>query len=126
MADGSALRRPVCPRNGQPGRGVPLRTLLHQVRAPWRFAVTPDAWFHCGDPHCAVVYFDTGGTLIARDDLRTVTDHGERLLCHCFGITQHDLDTRPDLAAFVVAQTRAGNCACEVRNPSGRCCLREL
>jgi len=29
----------------------------------------------------------------------------------------------PGIRDFVVAQTRLGLCACDTRNPSGRCCL---
>jgi hypothetical protein len=52
-----------------------------------------------------------------------------RTLCYCFDIRFSDLS---DAAAakqcreFVINQTRNKVCACEQRNPSGRCCLRDF
>lgn len=56
------------------------------------------------------------------------------LLCYCFGYTKADLEreqrNRTDGASSILEtireRTRAGECACEVRNPTGRCCLGEV
>jgi len=51
------------------------------------------------------------------------------MLCHCFDIAESTYrnaladGTAEATKAFVVQQTKDGLCACESRNPSGRCCL---
>lgn len=49
---------------------------------------------------------------------------GSDLVCYCFAITGE----RADAASFGYVRERvlAGGCACEVKNPSGKCCLPEL
>jgi hypothetical protein len=51
---------------------------------------------------------------------------GDVLLCYCFGVSRADAACDPALRDFVVAATRDGQCACDTRNPSGRCCLKDL
>ena len=54
------------------------------------------------------------------------------LVCYCFGVGRSDLaraaaagDPEAPLRR-IVAEVRAGRCACEVKNPAGHCCLGEL
>ena len=48
------------------------------------------------------------------------------MLCYCFGVSRADFDRNPGTKDFVTAQTKAGLCACETSNPSGRCCLKDF
>ncbi|MDQ6957466.1 MAG: hypothetical protein Q9M21_09760, partial [Mariprofundaceae bacterium] len=54
------------------------------------------------------------------------------MLCHCFDISQSDyskaLQSKESgaMKAFVIQQTKDKLCACESRNPSGRCCLADF
>ncbi|MCK5920792.1 MAG: hypothetical protein KAG66_07615, partial [Methylococcales bacterium] len=48
------------------------------------------------------------------------------LLCYCYGVTCQQALNNPDAKAFVLAQTKLKNCACDTRNPSGRCCLKDF
>jgi hypothetical protein len=50
------------------------------------------------------------------------------LVCYCFRysrvtIQQSDGAGRAAMLADIVAGTRQGQCACELRNPQGSCCL---
>jgi hypothetical protein len=56
---------------------------------------------------------------------QTHPNHGD-LLCYCFGISREDFKRDPGLRDFVVAKTKAGECSCETKNPSGRCCLKDF
>lgn len=53
-------------------------------------------------------------------------------LCYCFGVTERMIreeiqrTDRSSVSARIRAEVKAGNCRCEVENPSGRCCLREV
>jgi hypothetical protein len=53
-------------------------------------------------------------------------------VCYCFGFTRQDIwdeicDTgKSTVAKRITAEIEAGRCACEVRNPSGKCCLGDI
>jgi hypothetical protein len=50
-------------------------------------------------------------------------------VCYCFGFTPKDIEGeigetgRSTVADRITAEVTAGRCACEVKNPSGKCCL---
>jgi hypothetical protein len=50
----------------------------------------------------------------------------EAMLCYCFDIHYGEAARDASLKRFVIEQTAAGCCSCEVRNPSGRCCLKDF
>ncbi len=123
----------VCSRNGRRYTGVALRTVLHHVRQPWARALTEQAYYFCDDPDCDVVYFGDDQSLLMRADLRHAVGQKsispDKTLCYCFDIDTSSLLTREEQVrarAFVIEQTRNANCDCEIRNPSGRCCLKNF
>lgn len=105
-----------------------MRTIAHHLRQPWAWRRADQRYFFCDDPACEVVYFGEDGSLIPATQLRTVVGikdaAADSLICYCFGVTWADALRDATAKEFVVAQTRAGLCACETRNPSGRCCLK--
>ncbi len=121
-----------CPLNGFPGRSVDWLTVAALGAGP----VPPRQGFWlCRDPQCDVVYFGSGGALLGRCDLRTspgFKGSGAGLLCYCFEVRRSDLAREiaergeTEIPDRIRAEVKAGNCACEVRNPSGRCCLGDL
>ena len=56
----------------------------------------------------------------------------EALVCYCFQYRRGDIAAelqatgRTSIADRIAAEVQADNCACEVRNPSGKCCLGEV
>jgi len=56
----------------------------------------------------------------------------EALVCYCFQHRRHDIeadllaDGRTSIPVRITAEVKAGNCACEVRNASGRCCFGDV
>ncbi len=93
------------------------------------------AVYLCLDTECSVVYFGDQGMQAHRNEIRTIPNFkvgGSDLACFCF---LHDSERIrrevEDLGASPTAESirRAvedKNCACEVHNPSGRCCLPEV
>lgn len=79
---------------------------------------------------CEIVYFGEDGSRILQAQLRTRVGSkqasGDALLCYCYGVTVDDARNDPAARDFVIAETRLGQCACETRNPSGRCCLKDF
>ncbi len=54
------------------------------------------------------------------------------LICYCFGHTVESARNeivctgKSTLVQNITKEIQAGNCACEIKNPSGRCCLGEV
>lgn len=82
-----------------------------------------------------MVYFSTEGECYTRDQVRAMgyekTANPADLVCHCFDVTavrvMDEYRSGDRLSNdFIVEQTRQQRCACEARNPSGRCCLKGI
>lgn len=122
----------TCPACARPGRAVAPKTVAALVRAgvePVR--LTDPGYRFCETSGCPVVYYSPGGVRIERDALRVPVHQkdggGDVPLCYCFGYTRERLAREGESAvAFVSGEVKAGRCACEVENPSGRCCLGDL
>lgn len=119
-----------CPHNGQAYAQVAASTLLHHLQQPWLQSLKDQRYYFCDDPDCEVVYFGEDDSVINKSQLRTRVGIKENdpdaLICYCFGISRQQAETCPEAKAFVIEQTRQSVCACETRNPSGRCCLKDF
>ena len=122
----------VCPVNGQVYAAVNHRTVLHHAKAPWAGQIPVQSYYFCTDPDCEVVYFGEDDRLLRRNDQRTTV--GQKAwtpdlpVCYCFDIRANDALAENAAIArqFVIDHTRDGSCDCAIRNPSGRCCLKEF
>jgi hypothetical protein len=134
QSDSSHSRCPSCERHG---RSVSLRTVQAQVSLSLR-ALAADRYAFCATVDCPVVYFAAGTEPITHQQLRErvfqKAPAGDTLVCYCFrhtvaALEASDAGERAAILADIIAGTREGQCACELRNPQGRCCLgnvREL
>ena len=118
-----------CPVNGKLYPEVPLKTLRHHIRNPWNVELPNQGYYFCSDPDCAVVYFGEDDSTLNTSQLRTTVwqkqGRPDSTLCYCFGVSVQQAAT-PAIKDFVVQQTKQSLCACEIRNPSGRCCLKDF
>jgi hypothetical protein len=85
-------------------------------------------WRFCATGECEVVYF--GHEQRFRPDDVTVPvfqkePAGHRLVCYCLGLTEDDAEIG-GAGVRIRALVKSGRCACELRNPQGRCCLGNL
>jgi hypothetical protein len=125
-----------CPRCGQPGRPVALRTLKHHVKPEHLKTVEAGQFHFCRTAGCDVVYFNDSGIVLTRADVRERIGLKETAdpvpLCYCFGFTEKmALDEirvtgRCTIPQRIAAEVKAGHCACEIRNPQGSCCLGDV
>ena len=120
-----------CPVNGKLYPQVGIKTVLHHVKRPWTREIHGPGFYFCDDPDCDVVYFDANNHLLRREAIRIdvgqKSRHARRAVCYCFDMTQADIEN--DLLRcrqFVVQRTRDAACDCEIRNPSGKCCLKDF
>lgn len=124
------LKKQCCPVNGNECSEVSARTISHHIHDVWHWQPSANRYFFCDDPACDVVYFGDDGSIIFRSQLRTrvgIKDlSNDSLLCYCFGVTKGDFLADPTTKDFLIAQTKAGLCACDTHNPSGRCCLKDF
>jgi len=102
--------------------------MLHQVRFPYNQSIQEDDYGFCSNKDCTTGYFSSAIT-IPKSQLQAFQSNQIAMLCHCFDIAKSAYraaladGTAEAMKAFVVQQTKNGLCACESRNPSGRCCL---
>jgi CopZ-like zinc binding protein len=123
-----------CPVSGTRSKQVDLLTVKSLVRH-LEFMMPAAQYYFCTAPGCNVVYFPSNPTAPAfsRDDLLVRVGAKEAdeqaTVCHCFGISRRQIRNeveatgRCSAAEKIKAEIQAGRCACEVKNPSGRCCL---
>jgi hypothetical protein len=86
----------------------------------------------CATPGCPVVYFGRDEAFVRDDVVVTVFQkepEGARTVCYCFAVTEADIRReivetgRSSAFERITALVNADRCACEVKNPQGRCCL---
>ena len=124
----------ACPANGARSKQVNLLTVRSLVRRlPLHMPATQ--YYFCEAYDCDVVYFavDPQAPIFRRDDLLVRVGAKEEAdpipVCYCFGFTRKDIENeiaatgRSTVADRITVEVKAGNCACEVKNPSGKCCL---
>ena len=124
-----------CPCCGASAKPVGRVTLIQQVIAPLNQQLPPDGFF-CASAKCNTVYFFDGGSVIeshqVRSEVGQKSTKADRPICYCFDINlsivmeESEKTGASASKAFVVEQTKLKNCACEIRNPSGKCCLKEF
>lgn len=119
----------TCPANQKDYIEVQLKTILHHVKNPWQKTFSEEKYYFCTDPECEIIYFGLKGSTITKDELRTPVgikeDDQEALICYCFGVSKRAAE-QPEIKEFVKQQTKEGLCACDIQNPSGRCCLKDF
>ncbi|MCZ6507879.1 MAG: (2Fe-2S)-binding protein [Acidobacteria bacterium] len=122
-----------CPASGFEGKRVADRAT---VAALTKGRVPPKQEFRlCRDAECEVVYYGSAGTVLTLSDLSVqpgFKSGSDGLVCYCFLHSKADIRRQlgetgeTDIFESIKDEVQAGNCACEVRNPSGKCCLGEV
>ena len=127
----------MCVRCGGQSKSVSRRTVLSMIKPEFLEAALNGTYRFCQSRECPVVYFEEKGTrVVTVGDLRIIV--GVKAItdpipvCYCFGFDESHLrdeiahtgkTTIPERISRLV---REGLCACDVRNPSGNCCLGEV
>ncbi|MBI3942740.1 MAG: copper chaperone Copz family protein [Chloroflexi bacterium] len=138
VEDGCAVPTPNvtarCPVCGQKGKPVDTQTVKALLAVSLE-RVRPVSYFFCRTANCPVVYFTADG-----QQTFTINDIRERVyqkepqaddvfVCYCFRHTPGSiraellLTDESTVAESITAGVKAGQCACEIRNPQGSCCL---
>ncbi len=127
----------ACPVNGARSKQVDMLTVKSLVRQ-LPLGMPDTQYYFCEAPGCDAVYFplDTQAPLFRREDLVVRVGAKEiedpLLMCYCFGFTRQDIcdeirsTGKSTVAKRITAEVEAGRCACEMKNPSGKCCLGDV
>jgi len=127
----------ACPVNGARSKQVDVLTVKSLVRQ-LPLGMPNTQYYFCEAPGCDAVYFplDTQAPLFRREDLVVRVGAKEiedpLLVCYCFGFTRQDIwdeirsTGKSTVAKRITAEVEAGRCACEMKNPSGKCCLGDV
>jgi hypothetical protein len=97
-------------------------------------AVRDANYLFCRTSNCPVVYFTADGTqTFTTGDVRERVyqkelDSDDVLVCYCFGHALGEIRSASGELARVIVENinagiQAGQCACDLRNPQGSCCL---
>lgn len=123
-----------CPRDRSQGKPVKVLTLKSLLVPQALERLNPPADYQfCSSANCPVVYFSAAGDVFTTDDLKVPVfqkDPGEDVpICYCFGWTRRRIQAIDESFSIVDSITKhiqAGRCGCEVNNPQGRCCLKNV
>jgi hypothetical protein len=122
-----------CPICGQPGKSVETKTLKQMIQSWHLELVNKPGFLFCRSADCDIVYFHPEGACFRKSDVRVRVGLKETedpsLICYCFGFTEAmaveeiRATGQCTIPQRITAEVKAENCACEIRNPQGSCCL---
>lgn len=121
---------PICGEKGKPVQGQTVKALLSVSLRQ----VQDEAYLFCKTPTCPVVYFLPGGEQTFRvEQVRERVYQKEPVsedvvVCYCFRHTVADIraaspESRLEIVEDINQGISTGQCACDLRNPQGSCCL---
>ncbi len=134
VCETTAVQVTACPQCGQKGKKVDSITLKAMLEVSLLALRDVDYRF-CRTADCPVVYFaDDGRQTFSKDQLRVLVHQKEPddetvPVCYCFRHSPATIQAEllATGASTVVDEInggiKAGQCACEIRNPQGSCCL---
>ncbi len=122
-----------CPTCGQKGQLVATQTVQAMLAISLE-AIRPGLYYFCRTTDCPVVYFSETGQVFHESHLRERVfqkhPHDYQIfVCYCFRHTpgtireEWEQTGRSTVVQRITAGIQQGQCACEIRNPQGTCCL---
>ncbi len=128
---------PVCPMNEQVVKPVGRITVETLVKPEIKSQLLPQPYYFCNAPDCDTVYVSAlGDHLITKDQLSVrvgIKEQDDPIpICYCFNFDrqaiQEDFRNKgsTEILKIITARVKAGECQCELTNPSGTCCLGDV
>lgn len=123
----------ACPTCGQKGKPVDTATVKSMLSVSLN-QIKDVPYFFCQNRDCPTVYFSNDGLqTFGRDEVRERVyqkepDMDDTFVCYCFRHTVGEVRTASSESQAAIlddinAGIKAGQCACDLRNPQGSCCL---
>ena len=131
--DAPGVPCPGCGKVGSRVGGVTVESMLGSGRAAKLITAEPR---FCRTRDCDVLYYGNRGCGARKQEARVRVGAKEKQdpipVCYCFAVTRAEIEKELaetggcNAAARIGAEVKAGHCACEIKNPSGSCCLGEV
>jgi len=126
----SFAKKHKCPVDGKEYGLVSAKTIKHHIKEPWLWNEKHQGYYFCSKPDCSVVYFGQDDSIIEKSSVRTEVGikakSDSALICYCYGVTMAQAKINAQARQFVIEETKQKRCACETKNPSGKCCLSDF
>jgi hypothetical protein len=134
---GNFQRKPrafnACPACGVRGKPVKKQTVKALLSVSLR-EMREVEYLFCKTQTCPVVYFSQDGDQtftvgqVREGVFQKQPDNDEVYICYCFRHTVGELristpEVRKEIIEDINIGIRTGQCACDLRNPQGSCCL---
>jgi hypothetical protein len=129
----SARAKNACPACGQKGKSVDGATVKSMLSVSLN-QIKNSPYYFCQNRDCSTVYFSEDGLQsFDTDEVRERVyqkepDADDVFVCYCFQHTVGEvLNATPNGHTTILDDINAGikaqQCACDLRNPQGSCCL---
>jgi CopZ-like zinc binding protein len=129
-----ARENPHCPDCRRKGRSVGRQTIEHLLEEPLAAEIGEGDYRFCATRNCETVYYAASShRAFRKPDLKVRVGIRETAdpipICYCFGHTRASAwdeigrTGSSTVLDSIKQEVKADRCACETRNPSGKCCL---
>ena|SRR5690606_5222317 len=119
----------ICPNCNNSGKKVDILTVKALVKEGEVANIQKNfSYYYCSVPDCKTVYYNENNSVFDSKQIKTIIGdkNPSGYICYCFGFTTKDLKNNHDNETFIRKHVKAGNCACEVKNIHGTCCLGDV
>ncbi len=127
----------ICPLCREKGKHVEGQTVKANISVSLREVAESADYYFCSTKSCPVVYFNGKEKhTFEVDQIRVPVyqkepDNPDALMCYCFRHTVGEIKTateghRQEIIEDINAGIKAGQCACDLRNPQSTCCLGNI
>jgi len=127
----------ICPQCHEKGKTVAGQTVKSLIAVSLRSVYEEAGYYFCRTQSCPVVYFTGDGQQtfermhIREQVYQKEPDNPDVLMCYCFQYEVGEIKkARAEDAQAIIEDInrgiKAGQCACDLRNPQGSCCLGNI
>ena len=128
--------KPLCPLCKEEAKGVLAKTLNALLKLESKKSLNSlEEFFLCKTSTCKVIYFRSNEVLTQEDMSVSVgfkDDAKVKNYCYCFGWTEErileDIKEHGNSRAIddIKGKMDSIGCSCEVKNPTGKCCMVDV
>ncbi|MEO0291033.1 MAG: hypothetical protein ABIN15_07360 [candidate division WOR-3 bacterium] len=126
-----------CPFCGKPGKKVNLKTLKSLLKVSLRRIFPSESYFFCETENCTIVYYNSSGDVFKTEDVKVPVYQKESEnpfvpVCYCFNHTLGEIlfmvkeKREREIIDDINTGIKLNQCACDLRNPQGSCCLGNI
>jgi len=116
-----------CPSCGHKGTKVENDTLIHHVKDISKIA--DENYSFCHNPQCNIVYFcdkNTFTTSMINKEIGFKDDaSNQAAVCFCYNYLKSELYDKSLIDKINIRIDNYGS-RCDLRNPTGKCCLKDI